>query len=80
MAQFPLLPLQEVLRDSAEGHRECRERMRRCQSELAEMRAATEAAISESQALMRHADLLLYAPPKGWLKADDLPTHKVKGR
>jgi hypothetical protein len=32
------------------------------------MRAATEATIVESQSLMREADVLLYSPPKGWLR------------
>jgi hypothetical protein len=68
VAQFPLLPLQEVLWDCAESRRECAEVVRRSRSDLREIRAATKAAIIESRLLMRQADVLLYAPPKGWLR------------
>jgi hypothetical protein len=45
MAQLPPLPLQEVLRNSAETRRERANIVRRSRSDLAEIRAATRAAV-----------------------------------
>jgi hypothetical protein len=41
---------------------------RTAEFELREMRAATETTIIESRSLMREVDVLLYPPPKGWLR------------
>jgi hypothetical protein len=68
MTLFPLLPLQEVLRNSAETRRKCADVVLRSRSKLREIRAATEAAILESRLLMRQVDVLLYTPPEGWLR------------
>jgi hypothetical protein len=68
VAQFPLLSPQELLRRSAENRRQCADLTCRCRFELREMRAATEITIIESRSLMREVDVLLYAPPKGWLR------------
>ena len=64
MALFPVLPLQEVLRNCAESRRECADAVRRSRSDLREIKAATKAAIIESRLLMRQVDVLLYAPPE----------------
>jgi hypothetical protein len=69
MAQLPLIPsLQELRWKSAENRREGADLVRRSRLELREVRAATEAAITQSRLLMQEADALLYAPQKGWLR------------
>jgi hypothetical protein len=68
VGQFPLLSPQELLRRSAENRRQCADLTCRYRFELREMRAATQATIVESRSLMREVDVLLYAPPKGWLR------------